>query len=89
MEGVHFETQKLYLERGDSLFLYTDGVTEAMNGSQELFSDVRLKELLVDKQQMNMKFLVGKVMSEIKDFSKGQRQSDDITMLALRYTATG
>ena len=33
MKGVDFETQKLYLERGDSLFLYTDGVTEAMNGS--------------------------------------------------------
>ncbi|MCP4628271.1 MAG: SpoIIE family protein phosphatase [bacterium] len=87
MKGADFETQKLYLEREDSLFLYTDGVTEAMNESEELFSDVRLKEILEDKQQMNMKSMVLKVMSEIKDFSKGQRQSDDITMLALRYTA--
>ncbi|MCP4627555.1 MAG: PP2C family protein-serine/threonine phosphatase [bacterium] len=87
MEGMDFETHRLRLEPGDSLFLYTDGVTEAMNRSEELFSSERLKNSLINQQGTGMEDMVAGVLAEVKDFSRGVPQFDDITMLALRYTA--
>ncbi len=58
-----------------------------MNRSEELFSGERLKNSLINQQGTGMEDMVAKVLAEVKDFSRGVPQFDDITMLALRYTA--
>lgn len=85
MEGVTFQTQRFVLNPGDSLFLYTDGVTEAMNDREELFTNERLLEGLQSFKGVLQEKKIEDLMKEIRTFSKGVEQSDDITMLILTY----
>jgi len=85
MEDYVYQSKKIVLEQGEAILLYTDGVTEAMNHEEELFSDERLKLSLSRLREKGLDELVHGVKSEIESFSKGTAQSDDITMLALRY----
>ena len=85
MEDMDFEVGSLQLSPGDSLFLYTDGVTEAMNEQEELFSDPRLKEDLEAFQGQGPRKVADGIMGKIADFTKGAAQSDDITMLILQF----
>jgi sigma-B regulation protein RsbU (phosphoserine phosphatase) len=87
MEGFNYTTEKISLEAGDTLFLYTDGITEAMNPDNKLFSNSRLKETLSRLKGKNVKEIINGVKREVKYFSEGEPQSDDITMLA--YTFKG
>lgn len=81
MEGASYEIQKLKLDPGDGLFLYTDGVTEAMNRSGELFGEARLERVLGTAGER----YVSDVEQAIHDFADGAEQSDDITMLAFDF----
>lgn len=85
MEGMDFKELRIDLNPGDGLFLYTDGITEAMNDSQELFSDERLlehAELIKDKDVQDF---IREIGDSVFKFVAGAPQSDDITMLMLRY----
>lgn len=68
------------------IFLYTDGVTEAMNAKRELFSEERLQNFLnrEDKSE-SLETLLNNIHKEIKIHAGDVEQSDDITMLALTY----
>lgn len=83
----HFQyrSQRLTLQAGDRLFLYTDGVTEAMNPLRELYTEARLQAALNAMPGASAHELVQGVMQDVKRFAAGAQQSDDITMLALRY----
>ena len=85
MENMNFKKGILKLDAGDSIFLYTDGVTEAMNEKGELFSEGRLKDSLSKLKNSDASAIINGVMSDISSFVKGAPQSDDITMMALRY----
>jgi len=85
MEGVKFTKGEYTLAPGDVIFLYTDGVTEAMNPEDELFSERRLKECLSKLTDKSVVEIVEKVRDEIKLFVRDREQSDDITMLALKF----
>jgi sigma-B regulation protein RsbU (phosphoserine phosphatase) len=65
--------------------MYTDGVTEAFNKNKELFSDERLKEEVTTNKKESVESLVNKILHEVKVFSQGAAQSDDITVLVLKY----
>ena len=67
------------------MFLYTDGVTEAMNHADELFSEERLANALSGSAGMEIEAAIGKIMDAIYSFSDGAPQSDDITMMMIRY----
>ncbi len=94
MEGVRYKEQTVQLQKGDILFLYTDGVTEAMNVQEEQYGENRLKEILSFGDKYSSKFskneIVKSVCKTVKDdidtFTQGAEQSDDITMLCIRYT---
>lgn len=86
MPGMRYTEQSMVLGAGDVLFLYTDGVTEAMNHDRELFSEKRLTDLLARARTDGVEGIVGLVDRAIKDFARGAVQSDDITMLALKFT---
>ncbi len=85
MPDTEYKSQQMTLEPDDVIFLYTDGVTEAMNPGKELFSEERLKQCLSKLRGKKVKDIIDGVRTEIKDFAQGASQSDDITMLALRF----
>ncbi len=85
MEDYDYQSKKTVLEKGETIFLYTDGVTEAMNPEEELFSDERLEQTLARLRERDIAEIVHGVQSEIETFSTGTTQSDDITMLTLRF----
>ncbi len=85
MDDVSYITESLLLQPGDSLFLYTDGVTEAMNEKNELFSEGRLKEALNKLKGEPIKEIIGSALMEIHLFARGVPQSDDITMMMVKF----
>lgn len=85
VEEFVFHPKTVTLEEGDSLFLYTDGVTEAMNRNDELFGDDRLVGELEKLRDEPIEDLIKGVMQSVRDFSEGVPQTDDITMLRLIY----
>jgi sigma-B regulation protein RsbU (phosphoserine phosphatase) len=85
LEGARYRANQVTLQTGEGLFLYTDGVTEAMDSAGNLFSDRRLQEFLQRAPKLSPTELVRSVVSEVKRFSGGVEQSDDITALAIQY----
>ncbi len=85
MEGIRYRQNELQLNHGDTIYLYTDGVTEALDEKLELFGDKRLYEALseADVKNMNPTELIDHVSKALKNFAKDAEQADDITMLAL------
>lgn len=89
MENSAIGTGSLKLGPGDVFFLYTDGVTEAMNPDNELYSEARLKEALAKLTEKSVTEIVNAVREEISRHARQAPQSDDITMLVLKYKGKG
>ena len=88
MDGMPYKQNEVVLKPGDELFLYTDGVTEAMNPENKLFTEARLLEIISTKGGGDLKELLYAVKLGIDEFASGAEQADDITMLSLRYKGT-
>ena len=84
-DDTRYETRSVILEPGDLLLAYTDGVTEAMNNEGSLYSEERLSELFEKCRDIPADRLIGEVLQSVHDFTGAVTQSDDITLLALRY----
>ena len=85
MEDVPYNEQEVMLEEGDCIYLYTDGVSEALNTSRELFGNGRLKEML-NKHIDDIYYVdlfVKDMFREVDEFAGDEIQSDDITMVYL------
>ena len=82
---VNFTLNKTAMRRGDTFFLYTDGVTEALNKESKLFSEPRLQQCLNAAKDQGAAGLIQKIRKDINEFAQGAEQSDDITMLAVKY----
>jgi len=78
----------LKLEPGDTLVLFSDGVTEAMDPADEMFGMKRLEEVLNDKGDVTLEHLQKCILESVENFVRGARQADDLTMLLVRYQAT-
>jgi len=78
-------TKKIKLLKSDSLYLYTDGVNEAMDKDGNQFSCQRLERFLKKSNNIPTKEITQNSINEIKKFTKGAAQSDDITILVLKY----
>ena len=85
MENQKYREHVVILAAGDSLFLYTDGVTEANNEKHELFGDKRLIQLMSELPGENPEETCKRVMDKINAFVGDTPQFDDITMLSFRY----
>ena len=83
--GLAYKEQSLKLEAGDSLFLYTDGISEAMNLRNEQYGDIRLVEACSSVKNQSPKSMIEGISESVQSFVNGATQSDDITMLALTY----
>lgn len=73
------------LEKGTSLLLYTDGVTEAEDPGQHLFSDERLIRVLAHENRSCPESVVKTLMQAIRAHAGEAEQNDDITILCLNY----
>jgi phosphoserine phosphatase RsbU/P len=85
MEDAKYTIEKLTLEPGDIIYLYTDGVNEAMNKNGEFFSDKRLKQEIIRLKEKPIRDIIEGIMGEIENFVKDMPQSDDITMMVIQY----
>jgi sigma-B regulation protein RsbU (phosphoserine phosphatase) len=83
MEDLPYKEETVDLEIGQTLFLYTDGVTEAMSPDEELFGLDKLRDLLRRKHDLKLDKLCTDIETSLSEFQQDQ-QFDDITMLALK-----
>ena len=89
MEGIKYKEGQIRLCRGDILFAYTDGITEAADPDDALFEEARLLEAANKFGDLGLFDLLSGVKEEVEMFVRGAPQSDDITMLAVSYNGTG
>ncbi|RLD67258.1 MAG: hypothetical protein DRI95_05105 [Bacteroidetes bacterium] len=84
-DNFEFKVNHSKIKPGDKMLLYTDGITEAFNPDEELFSEERLLNIMRKSEASTSKQLVMDIRKEIKNFTKDAEQSDDITILAVTY----
>jgi sigma-B regulation protein RsbU (phosphoserine phosphatase) len=84
-ENSRYQSCELNLHAGDKLYLYTDGVNEAMNGAGEQFGNLRFLEKANTVRDLPPEDFDRAIREEIVLFAKGAEQSDDITTLAISY----
>ena len=80
-----YQVATRYLNPEDMLILYTDGVTEANNPAQEEFTDLRLLAFINQQEEQLASSIVIKIRDAVNNFAAGAEQSDDLTLLVLRY----
>ncbi|MDY5956103.1 MAG: SpoIIE family protein phosphatase, partial [Frisingicoccus sp.] len=85
MEGVRYKKNEFQLEPGDEIFLYTDGVTEATDKYDALYSEERLQNFMNSIRNADCETLCRMIRSDIDRFVGTAPQFDDITMLSLKY----
>jgi sigma-B regulation protein RsbU (phosphoserine phosphatase) len=85
-EDVNYGMQETVLEPGSTLFLYTDGLTEARNAERKLFGLKRLEEVLRGDCPKEPRELIETITRRVHQFVGDAQQSDDLTMLAIHYT---
>jgi sigma-B regulation protein RsbU (phosphoserine phosphatase) len=86
-DDFDFQTGEFKLENGDSIFVYSDGVNEAVNASREEFGVERIQECLSSAAGSRPVATIRDMLREVERFSGGIDQVDDITMLTLQYLA--
>jgi len=78
-----YETERINLESGDALMLYTDGITEAMNAAEELFGEERLYQLFTENASFEAQQIIEVISNQVKEFSIGNFE-DDATLVMVK-----
>jgi sigma-B regulation protein RsbU (phosphoserine phosphatase) len=81
------DIKQIKLSVGDVVFFYTDGITDAQNAQQELFSEERLIRFIQTHNENTSKTWLNAIVAEVNAFSKGQEQYDDMTLLVFKIIA--
>ena len=84
IDDFKYSEDTLQLEHGDTLLLYTDGVTEAINSGDEEFGEQRLQALLAQLTSNSSQDIIERIKACVSDFAGEAEQSDDITLLAIK-----
>ena len=87
MDTIRYKKHEFYLNPGDTLYLYTDGVTEAMNKDENLYTEERLLNTLNSIKNESPTQICEDVLDDVRDFANGAPQADDITMLCVQIYA--
>ncbi len=85
MGGIHYKEYEMQLEKGDCLFVYTDGVPEATNAENELYGTDRMILALNQNPQAVPETILSTVRADVDKFVGAAPQFDDLTMLCIRY----
>jgi sigma-B regulation protein RsbU (phosphoserine phosphatase) len=84
LPGRPFEAEARRLAPGDTMVMYSDGITEAFNGEREMFGTQRLVEVVRSHEGLPAPALQRAIADAVADFAGAEPQSDDITLLVLR-----
>jgi sigma-B regulation protein RsbU (phosphoserine phosphatase) len=82
--GISYTGQNCVMNSGDKLFLYTDGIPEAMNEKEEEYSDERMISFFQNHSQNSPNDFISALVKDVKDYAGAVPQSDDITALILK-----
>ena len=85
-EDIQYKTEEINIPPDCTIFLYTDGLTEAKNSARKLFGMERVEKVLATCNDMRPEQILGIVREEVQRYVGDAEQSDDLTMLAIRYT---
>jgi sigma-B regulation protein RsbU (phosphoserine phosphatase) len=85
LDGIHFDTQRIELVPGSGLLLYTDGISEAETGDYKEYSEQKLLDTVDAVRDGTSRELCMHVLESVRTHADGAEQSDDMTLLALRY----
>lgn len=85
VDDVEFTLMQTQLHTGDCLLLYTDGVNEAMDADYQLYGNERLHQLFSQCHQRTAAQIVQDIMVDVRTHATGAEQSDDITIVAVRF----
>jgi sigma-B regulation protein RsbU (phosphoserine phosphatase) len=83
-ENSKYEERPLSLGAGDLIVLYTDGVTEAKNETEEEFGTKRLKQVINDSCRLRASEIQNNIYQAVKDFTGNLPQADDLTMIVIK-----
>lgn len=89
VEQAEFDSTQMQMEDGDALVLFTDGITEAENTSNELFGYDRLREVTTRAARESIEGMQKAILEAVSEFARGAAQADDITLLIVRYRKAG
>lgn len=85
-QGFYYQNKTIQLDQSDTLLLFTDGITEAENTRQNLYGDERIDAIFKRVSQSKSCEMINQfIIDDVKNFTKGASQSDDITLLSLRW----
>lgn len=85
MEDMTYNEYTLTMHKGDIIYIYTDGVTEANTSDKELFGDDRLLACFEGAKEMTAQTIIDTVREQLESFVQGNDQFDDITMLCFKF----
>jgi sigma-B regulation protein RsbU (phosphoserine phosphatase) len=85
MAGLSYQATSIRLARGDTVFLYTDGVTEALDRADHFYSNTRLEIVLKDVAALPVEKITRGVVRDVRTFCGEHEQSDDISVMAVRW----
>ena len=88
IEDAAYQETQLKLESGDKVILYTDGIVEAMNETEEIFGFDRLLEVVKNAQSMTAETLMNEVIAKVNEFAGDAPQHDDITVIVLNVAGS-
>jgi sigma-B regulation protein RsbU (phosphoserine phosphatase) len=88
VRGLVYKEDKIMLSKNDMLLTYTDGVTEAKDKANNLFSDKRLAEFMASCEFKSVEDIVQATVSEVKRFKNEADQLDDMTVMAVQFLRT-
>ena len=80
-----YEAKQTRLQAGDALVIFSDGVTEAADAQGEMFGEDKLDALVQTHGALSAENLKNRLLDEVVTFTKGEPQSDDITMIAVKF----
>jgi serine phosphatase RsbU (regulator of sigma subunit) len=83
-EGTVYEERSVAMDHGDILVMYTDGVTEAIDAAEEMFSEERLRETVLRNRSLPAAELIGAINAAVREFCGETPQFDDMTLMVLR-----
>lgn len=82
---VSYEEKETYLNSGDKIFLYSDGITECQNKEEEMFSENRLIEILNISKNNNINLILSEIENKITDWNNKSYFDDDISIIAVEF----
>lgn len=81
-----YKSGKILLKKNETLVMYTDGITEALSITGELYGDDRFTELIIGKcKDLNPRQITKAIMDDVQGFTRNPERSDDITLMVLSY----